>query len=101
MNKELYSPKEAAKILGVTVITLQRWDNIGKIKAVRTPNNRRRFHKSEIEKLLGENQIQSSDRKLVIYCRVSSGEQKTKGDLDRQINYIKEKRSIKIQKMGN
>lgn len=48
MKKELYSPKETAEMLGVSVLTLQRRDNSGKINAVRTPNGRRRFPKSEI-----------------------------------------------------
>ncbi len=89
MKKELYSPKEAAQILGVSVLTLQRWDNTGKVNAVRTPNGRRRFSKSEIDRLLGDNIPEPSERNLVIYCRVSSGEQKKKGDLDRQVEYVK------------
>jgi putative resolvase len=95
MNKELYSPKETAKILGVSVVTLQRWDREGKIQAIRTPHNRRRFHRTEIERLLGENPISSSGRKLIIYGRVSSGEQKKKGDLDRQVDYIKNKLDLR------
>lgn len=91
MNKELFSPREASKILGVTVLTLQRWDNLGIIKAVRTPANRRRFPKSEIDRLLGYSEPATSDRTLAIYGRVSSGEQKTKGDLDRQVLVIKDK----------
>jgi len=49
MNKELFNPQEASKILGVTVQTLQRWDNVGIIKTVRTPAGRRMFPKAEIE----------------------------------------------------
>ena len=55
MNKELYSPQETSKILGVSVLTLQRWDKEGKITAIRTPSDRRGFPKSEINRLLGEN----------------------------------------------
>ncbi len=95
MIKELYTPKEAAKILGVSVLTLQRWDRSGKIKVVRTPTNRRRFPRSEIERLLGESNMLSPERNLVIYARVASLEQKRKGDLDRQVNYIKEKLDLR------
>jgi excisionase family DNA binding protein len=96
MNKELYSPQETSKILGVSVLTLQRWDKEGKITAIRTPSDRRRFSKSEINRLLGENTPVTSDRKLAIYARVSSGEQKKKGDLDRQVEYIKNKLDLRI-----
>ena len=96
MKKELYSPKETAEILGVSVLTLQRWDNSGKINAVRTPNGRRRFPKSEIDRLLGDNTPTPSERNLAIYCRVSSGEQKKKGDLDRQVEYIKSRLDLKV-----
>ncbi|MDH6100459.1 zinc ribbon domain-containing protein [Anabaenopsis sp. FSS-46] len=37
------TPKEAAKILGVHVSSLRRWENEGKLKAIRTPGGQRRF----------------------------------------------------------
>lgn len=40
---EHYKPKEFAELLGISVITLQRWDNAGKLKAFRTPTNRRYY----------------------------------------------------------
>ena len=39
----VYKPHEFAKLLGVTVKTLQRWDNIGRLKANRSPSNRRYY----------------------------------------------------------
>lgn len=38
-----YKPHEFAKLLGVTVKTLQRWDNTGRLKANRSPSNRRYY----------------------------------------------------------
>lgn len=96
MNKELFSPQETAKILGVTVLTLQRWDNAGIIKAIRTPTDRRRFPKSEIDRILGKEAVSVPDRVLVIYGRVSSNDQKKKGDLDRQVLFIKDKLDLRI-----
>lgn len=92
MEKKLYTPKEASKILGVTVTTLQTWDNQGKIKAIRTASNRRLFPAEEIMKLTGEykEDIQQKN-KYAIYARVSSHEQKVKGDLQRQIDFLLEK----------
>lgn len=50
----------------------------------------------QCERLLGTSELAASDRALVIYGRVSSGEQKKKGDLDRQVLYIKEKLDLRI-----
>lgn len=91
MEKKLYTPREASKILGVTVTTLQTWDNQGKIKAVRTATNRRMFPLEEIQKITGEYKpVNSDNSKYAIYARVSSHEQKAKGDLQRQIDFLLE-----------
>ncbi|WP_462409912.1 IS607 family transposase [Neobacillus sp. Marseille-QA0830] len=87
--EKLYRMNEAAKTLGVTVKTLQRWDISGKAVFVRTPNGQRRLPESEINRLLGNGEDQESAKNLVIYARVSSHEQKAKGDLQRQIDFIK------------
>lgn len=38
-----YKPKDFAELIGVSVKTLQRWDNQGILKANRTPTNRRYY----------------------------------------------------------
>jgi excisionase family DNA binding protein len=48
---EYLTMTEACKLLGVHPSTLRRAANAGKIKAVRTPGGRRRFPRSEIERL--------------------------------------------------
>jgi putative resolvase len=87
INEKLYNPKEATKILGVTVKTLQRWDKLGKIKVLRTPTNQRMIPESEIKRILSN--FTGEMKTIAIYARVSSNEQKTKGDLQRQVDYIK------------
>ena len=90
--EKLYPMHEAEKILGVSLRTLQRWDKSGKIKVVRTPGGRRRVPESEIRRLLGEQElVQSAGRVLAIYARVSSHEQKAKGDLDRQVEQVRKR----------
>ena len=93
IDERLYSPKEASEILGVHVKTLQVWDRKGIIKAHRTPNGRRKFSQTEINRLLNnqpnaENNSLKNDVAVAIYGRVSSHEQKVKGDLDRQVGSI-------------
>lgn len=46
----IYKPQEFAKLVGVSVLTLQRWDNSGKFKAYRTPSNRRYYTEEHLEK---------------------------------------------------
>ena len=75
--------REASKLLGVTVRTIQRWDKEGKIRCVRTVGGKRRVPESEIKRILGIHE----KRKIVGYARVSSHTQKD--DLERQIELIK------------
>lgn len=42
---------EAARIFGVTVATVRRWEREGKISAQRTPGGQRRFNRAEIERV--------------------------------------------------
>ncbi len=79
-----YTMREAAKILGVSVRTLQRWDKAGKIRCVRTVGGRRRIPESEIRRILGL----SEERVIVGYARVSSRDQKD--DLEGQVQAIRE-----------
>ena len=51
----MYSIGEVAKILNVSVKTLQRWDKDGKLKAYRHVSNRRYYTKEQIDKYLGRN----------------------------------------------
>ena len=55
-----YKPKEFAELLNVSVLTLQRWDNTGKLKAHRTPTNRRYYTYEQYQKYMG---ITSSSKK--------------------------------------
>jgi molybdopterin-binding protein len=51
--REYYSVSEAAKVLGVSVDTLRRWDRNGKIRADRDQANRRVIPAAEIDRLRG------------------------------------------------
>lgn len=75
-----------AERLGVTVLTLQRWDNNGILKAYRTPTNRRYYTEEQYLKYIGR--ATSNDRKNVAYARVSTYGQKD--DLKNQIAFIRQ-----------
>jgi molybdopterin-binding protein len=54
MAKELYSAREAAQTLGISLDTLRRWDRDGRIKTKRDAGNRRVVSAKEIERLRGD-----------------------------------------------
>ena len=87
-TKPMYRAGEVKDILGVTLQTLHNYDRDGIIKFNRTDGGHRIVSKEELVKYLDKKGLLVNDltveKKDVIYARVSSGEQKTKGDLDRQ-----------------
>lgn len=52
MMDEYLRPQDAARLLNVTVRTLNNWEKKGKIKAIITPGGRRRYAKADIEAIL-------------------------------------------------
>ncbi|MHA1385606.1 MAG: recombinase family protein, partial [Candidatus Helarchaeota archaeon] len=67
--------------------TIRRWDARGKIECKRTLGGHKRISIFEIRRVLYESYegTEKRDRaRTAIYCRVSSHEQKKKGDLERQ-----------------
>jgi len=60
-----YKPQDFADMLGVSVKTLQRWDRDNKLKAFRTPTDRR-YYTDEHLKVFNEGRkvICSKDLKL-------------------------------------
>ena len=80
----MYKPNQFAEMLGVSVKTLQRWDNDGKLIANRTPTDRRYYtHKQYLDYV-----NESKRGKVVIYTRVSSSNQKD--DFVNQVNFLQQ-----------
>jgi molybdopterin-binding protein len=53
MPKQFYMAAEAARALGISLDTLRRWDQSGKIRVERDSANRRVVPASEVERLRG------------------------------------------------
>jgi len=51
-RRELLTPAEAARLLGVKPNTVTRWARAGKVSAIQTMGGHRRFRRSEVERLL-------------------------------------------------
>lgn len=58
-EKQIYSTGQAAKLLGVSFITIKRWIYSGKISATKNSSGRYRISKDEVERL----QAESNERK--------------------------------------
>ena len=66
---KLLSLKETEKLLNVSKSTLQRWDNSGKLKAIRTEGGHRRYKQSDIERLIGENKNENAKQEQMEMLR--------------------------------
>ena len=71
LNITNYKPKEFAKLLNVSVKTLQRWDREKTLIANRTPTNRRYYTYDQYLQFKGIGK-DADFRKIVIYIRVST-----------------------------
>ena len=82
---------EVSVILGISIVTLRRWDRSGLLKPIfRTFGNHRRYNLTEITKLFNKN---SNIKKVIGYSRVSSFDQKKDLETQTQVitKYIKNK----------
>ncbi|BAY48023.1 resolvase-like protein [Scytonema sp. HK-05] len=77
---------DAAKELGVSVDTIRRWADQGKIRFERAPSGHRRFYLADIKRITPRDLKQLDDRITINYARVSSHDQKN--DLTRQIQVL-------------
>lgn len=76
MKNNNYKPKEFAELINISVRTLQRWDIEGKLKAFRTPTDRRYYTYEQYLEYIGGNTVTfkcESDEKLKELIKLTSG----------------------------
>ena len=73
---------KASSLLGISVVTLRRWNKLGKLNSFRTFGNHRRFNLNDILDIVNP----SKNKLHVAYARVSSHDQKK--DLETQIKRL-------------
>lgn len=79
-----YSPKEFGKLIGRTTNTLQKWDREGRLKAHRSPTNRRYYTHDQYLEYRG---LKAAEKGLtIVYARVSGVAQKP--DLVNQVKAL-------------
>jgi len=83
----LITIREASETLSVSTKTLRRWDDTGVLVAIKTNGGHRRYLQDDIDKFMKiyvPKQENGNKNVVATYSRVSSHEQKQKGDLNRQ-----------------
>ncbi len=60
---KLYTPRDAAQVLGISYSSLKQWIYRGKLKTVRTPGGHHRIPESEIDRFLPRVTVSSSAAK--------------------------------------
>ena len=94
---KLITIQQAAASLGVSTKTLRVWDANGKLPSVKTKGGHRRYRLSDIHSYidpkadtLNKEVVNNNPDVVATYGRVSSHDQKKKGDLDRQCQRLSE-----------
>ncbi len=94
MDDDLLNPKQATKLLGVTIQTLVNWERSGTLASVRTNGGHRRYRRADILARGRASQTSTeppatvnTQKKRIAYCRVSSPSQRQ--DLERQIEFFR------------
>lgn len=91
LNKDFYHSGELAKMIGMSTKTIQNYCNQGKIEFIQINSTNRMIPRSEVIKFLKLKDVLIDDgnsKKDIIYARVSTNKQKSRGDLDRQVSSI-------------
>ncbi len=96
MGERLYRTREVAELLNISVSGVKKWIKEGKIRAIRVG----RFWmipESEVRRILSG--VKPAEIRAVIYARVCSHKQKRDGNLDRQIERLRNYCSAKGYKV--
>ncbi|WP_072866234.1 IS607 family transposase, partial [Desulforamulus hydrothermalis] len=81
---------KAAKKLGVHPNSLRNWEKQGLIKPVRLPGGQRRYSMDELNRLLQSGQLDAGQEGVVLYARVSTKKQADAGNLNRQLERLRQ-----------
>ena len=88
LTKEYYRPSEADTLMGKCQRVISDMVRADKLEAIRSDTNRIMIPREAVADLLDQSGLfldNGDNRRDVIYARVSSHEQKNRGDLERQV----------------
>ena len=89
MDEQFVSIGKAAKMLGMSIEGLRKWEREGRLIPVRTLTNHRRYRVADLHALMQENGPDPAlDTRCMLYARVSTKKQQEAGNLDRQLGRL-------------
>ncbi len=89
MDEQFVSIGKAAKMLGMSIEGLRKWEREGRLVPVRTVTNHRRYRVADLNALMHEDgQNPALDTRCILYARVPTKKQQEAGDLDRQLGRL-------------
>lgn len=80
-----YKPQKFAEMIGISVKTLQRWDREGKLKAYRTPSDRRYYTHKQYVDYMGE-----GNSKMAKQLYIQGYQPLIKDDLKNQVEFLRQ-----------
>ena len=89
MDEQFVSIGKAAKMLGMSIEGLRKWEREGRLIPVRTVTNHRRYRVADLRALMHEDgQNPALDTRCILYARVPTKKQQEAGHLDRQLGRL-------------
>ena len=88
MKEEFISIGKAARYLGMSIEGLRKWEVDGVLIPQRTPTGHRRYHVSDLQKIMHDECPSPENNRCAFYARVSTIKQEEAGNLERQIGRL-------------
>ena len=89
MDEQFVSIGKAAKMLGMSIDGLRKWEREERLIPVRTVTNHRRYRVADLHVLMHDDaQRLTLDTRCILYARVSTKKQQEAGNLDRQVGRL-------------
>lgn len=87
---ELLTIAQAAKKIGVHPNSLRNYEKRGLIKPARLPSGQRRYSMEDLNRVLKSEHLLVQEKTVVLYGRVSTKKQAEAGNLERQMQRLRE-----------
>ncbi len=89
MDEQYVSIGKAAKMLGMSIEGLRKWEREGRLIPIRTVTNHRRYRVEDLRALMHEDILPSAqDTRCILYARVATKEHQEAGHLERQLGRL-------------
>ncbi len=75
IEKQLFTPRDAARLIGISYPTIKKWILSGKLKTVQTPGGHHRLTESSLKPYLANDQAKPASQSRERYRRISGRNQ--------------------------